>query len=62
MRGWGERMEVWNYFQDFHYLGMCPIVEVQHIEKQYFIYVKHLVGNKHISFGFILFRNITWVA
>ena len=29
MWGWGEQMEGWNYF---HYLGMCPIVEVQHIE------------------------------
>ena len=28
----------------------------------YYIYVKHLVTNKHISFGFISFRNITWVS
>ena len=28
----------------------------------YYIYVKHLVRNKHISFGFISFRNITWVS
>ena len=28
----------------------------------YYIYVKHLVKNKHISFGFISFRNITWVS
>ena len=24
--------------------------------------MKHLVRNKHISFGFISFRNITWVS
>ena len=29
---WGERMEGWNYSHYFYYLGMCPIVEVQHIE------------------------------
>ena len=28
----------------------------------YYIYVKHLVRNKHISFGFISFRDITWVS
>ena len=28
----------------------------------YYIYVKHLVRNKHISFGFISFRNITRVS
>ena len=28
----------------------------------YYIYVKHLVRNKHISFGFMLFRNITGVS
>ena len=57
MWGWGERMEGWNHS---HYLGMCPIVEVQHIENNVLYNVKHLVRNKHISFGFILFRNITW--
>ena len=39
---------------------MCPIglVEIQHIENNVlYIYVKHLVRNKHISF-----RNITWVS
>ena len=44
---------------------MCPIgeVEIQHIENNVlYIYVKHLVRNKHISFGFISFRNITWVS
>ena len=42
---------------------MCPIglVEVQRIENNV-LYVKHLVRNKHISFGFISFRNITWVS
>ena len=28
----------------------------------YYIYVKHLGRNKHITFGFISFRNITWVS
>ena len=28
----------------------------------YSIYVRHLVRNKHISFGFVSFRNITWVS
>ena len=44
---------------------MCPIglVEIQHIENNVlYINVKHLVRNKHISFGFISFRNITWVS
>ena len=44
---------------------MCPIglVEIQDIENNVlYIYVKHLVRNKHISFGFISFRNITWVS
>ena len=32
-----------------------------HIENNIlYMYVKHSVKNKHISFGFILFRNITW--
>ena len=57
MWGWGERMEGWNYF---HYLGMCPIVEVQHIENNVLYMWNISVRNKHTSFGFILFRNITW--
>ena len=28
----------------------------------YYIYVKHLVRDKHISFSFISFRDITWVS
>ena len=36
-------------------------MEVQHIENNV-LYVTDLVRNKHISFGFISFQNITWVS
>ena len=55
-------MEGWSYF---HYFGMFPIglVEVQHIENNaLYMYYIYLVRNKHISFGFISFQNLTWVS
>ena len=43
---------------------MCPIglVEIQHIENNALYICETLVRNKHISFGFISFQNITWVS
>ena len=43
------------------YVPYRPSGSTRHL-KQCIIYVKYLVRNKHISFSFILSRNITWVS